>query len=87
MDLRVLRRRARPAHPRLEWTLNSDRVWTATHRFAGPCFVAAGLAVLASCALPPTGMIVVLLVAVLGACLIAPLVFAKLAWDADVRTR
>ena len=72
---------------RVSWTLNSDRVWAATHRFAGPCFVSAGVAVMASCTLPPAGMISVLLVAVFGGCLIAPLVFAKLAWDTDQRGR
>jgi len=39
---------------RTPWTLSNDRVWQRTHRIAGYLFVACGLLMVASAALPPT---------------------------------
>jgi len=54
---------------RTPWTLSDERVWDKTHRFAGPLFMAAGMAVLWSALFAPLAWRVpVLIVAVLAAC-------------------
>ena len=57
---------------RTPWTLSDERVWDRTHRLAGPLFMLAGLVViLSACLLPQSWQTTILLVAALGASLIA----------------
>ncbi|MCX7599186.1 MAG: SdpI family protein [Armatimonadetes bacterium] len=52
---------------RTPWTLASDTIWKATHRFAGKTFLATGLLGAVACALgtPPAWCLVVLLIGAL----------------------
>lgn len=55
---------------RLPWTLESDEVWNATHRFAGPVWMVCGIAIAASMFLPGAAMAAVMLLAILAAALV-----------------
>lgn len=52
---------------RTPWTLDSESVWTATHRLAGPVFVICGLIGVLGAFLPPGPGLVVLIAATAGA--------------------
>ena len=47
------------------WTLNNEENWNKTHRFAGKCWVAGGIAMLLTAALPMSWLLPVMLIAVL----------------------
>jgi len=68
---------------RTPWTLSNDRVWARTHRLAGYCMTAGGLAmIVAALALPaPLGVPVLLAVAV--AATIGPALYSYLTWKRE----
>lgn len=68
---------------RTPWTLSNDRVWTRTHRLAGYCMTAGGLAmIVAALALPaPLGVPVLLAVAV--AATVGPALYSYLTWKRE----
>ena len=64
---------------RTPWTLSNDRVWERTHRVAGYLFVALGIALLITAAIPvslPTGAVIASLAVVAGILL----VYSYVAW-------
>lgn len=69
---------------RTPWTMDSERVWRATHRVGGRVFVIAGLA-LAVSALLPTDARAVVLAAAVASVVVIPLVYSYVAWRRDVR--
>jgi uncharacterized membrane protein len=60
---------------RVPWTLDSEEVWTRTHRMAGKLWVAGGLLLLPAAFLP-AGAGSVVLSSVLGALVVAPIVYS-----------
>lgn len=65
---------------RTPWTLEDDRVWEVTHRFAGRLFVVAGVVATVAGLLVPTRMLVwVLMVPILAAAL-GSVVYSYVAW-------
>ena len=72
---------------RVPWTLADPENWRRTHRFAGPVFVAMGVATLASALLAsmaPELTLVVLLVALLGGTALVAL-YSFLLWKGAIR--
>ena len=72
---------------RVPWTLADPENWRRTHRFAGPVFVAMGVATLASALLAsmaPELTLVVLLVALLGGVALVTL-YSFLLWKGTIR--
>ena len=62
---------------RTPWTLADEEVWRRTHRFSGPVFVLAGLAVMAASLLPSPAGFTVTIVA-LGAAVLSTVVYSYL---------
>ncbi|WP_051276227.1 SdpI family protein [Desulfovirgula thermocuniculi] len=62
---------------RTPWTLADEEVWRRTHRFSGPVFVLAGLAVMAASLLPSPAGFTVTMVA-LGAAVLSTVVYSYL---------
>ena len=62
---------------KIYWTLNNEENWNKTHRFAGKCWVAGGLIMLLTAALPVDWMFPVMLLALIPL-ILAPVVYSYL---------
>ena len=67
---------------RTPWTLSNDRVWERTHRVGGHLFLACGLLMVASAALPPgIGFPVVFTGSLIAA--VGSMIFSYIAWKQE----
>jgi len=68
---------------RTPWTLSNDRVWARTHRLAGYCMTAGGLAMIVSALALPAPLGVPVLLAVAVAATIGPALYSYLTWKRE----
>ncbi len=68
---------------RTPWTLSSDEVWRRTHRLGGGMMVLAGLLLVAG-GFVARGLGFVLIVALVGCCVLVPVVYSWLLWRRSV---
>ncbi|HET9424550.1 MAG TPA: SdpI family protein [Gemmatimonadaceae bacterium] len=69
---------------RTPWTLSNERVWERTHRIGGVLFVIAGILLMLSALVFPSGAFPMVMVTVVGASVI-PFAYSYFAWRQETR--
>jgi len=71
---------------RTPWTLASEEVWIKTHRLCGKLMVAGGLALVVAVLLPlPSGVLPMLIMAVILVAAVVPILYSFIAWRRERR--